>query len=214
MQKINKNRRDPKIVRAEEEEAKEHVRFCLRLYKIQIENRRYFVHEHPAGAASWQMAEMIKVAMMPGVDIVTMDMCCFGMTAEKDGIEGPVRKRTKIASNSKEVLKRIDRRCPNDIPGEVKHQHVVLESGRPKNAQVYPRAFCRAVCEGIAAEKRLRSLGLEAYSLGEILEFSEYGSDPNGDLHETGDEWMEAMDDQTGEALETKKVRRAREEEI
>ena len=154
MQNINKNRRDPKIVRAEEEEAKEHVRSCVGLCKIQIENRRYFVHEHPAGAASWQMAEMIKVAMMPGVDIVTMDMCCFGMTAEKDGIEGPVRKRTKIASNSKEVLKRIDRKCPNDIPGEAKHQHIVLESGRPKNAQVYPRAFCGAVCEGIAAEKK------------------------------------------------------------
>ena len=50
--------------------------------------------------------------------------------------------------------------------------------------------------------------------MGEILELSAYGSDPNGDLHETGDEWMDAMDDQTGEALETKKVRRAREEEI
>ena len=30
-----------------------HLRFCMKLYKMQIENGLYFVHEHPDGAKSW-----------------------------------------------------------------------------------------------------------------------------------------------------------------
>ena len=45
---------------------------------------------------------------------VTVDMCQSGMTAKsKDGKEGPVQKKTRIVSNSQEVLKRVDKKCPN-----------------------------------------------------------------------------------------------------
>ena len=214
MQNINKERRDPAVVRREIQAAEEHIRFCIVLYKLQIKNRRYFVHEHPEGASSWKMQEMVELAMMPGVNVVTFDMCCFGMVATQDGREGPVRKRTRLASNSKEVIKRVDKKCPNDSGIGEKHVHVVLEGSRTKNAQVYPRQFCRAICEGIAAEKRLRSLGLEVYSLEEVKGLSDYGHDPSGELHEDEKEWMNAMDDVSGEALDTGKVRTARKEEM
>ena len=100
------------------------------------------------------MKEMTELAMMPGVDITTFDMCCFGMMATQDGTEGPVRKRTKLASNSREAHKIMNKKCPNDTGEGEKHVHVVLEGSRTKNAQVYPKQFCRAICEGIAAEKK------------------------------------------------------------
>ena len=154
IQNLNKDKRDPEIVKKEVRAAEEHIRFCVLLYKMQIEKKRYFIHEHPAGASSWQMKEMIELAMMPGVDITTFDMCCFGMMATQDGMEGPVRKRTKVASNSREVHKRMNKKCPNDTGEGERHVHVVLEGGRTKNAQVYPKQFCRAICEAIAAEKK------------------------------------------------------------
>ena len=214
MQNINKDKRDPEVIKKEIEEGRKHLKFCMELYKMQVDGKRFFVHEHPAGATSWETSEMVKMAMMKGVDIITFDMCAFGMVATKDGVEGPVRKRSKLASNSKEVLKRIERRCPNDVEGEANHVHVVLEGSRTKRAQVYPRAFCQSICEGIAAEKRLKSLGLEVYSLEEAKELTGYGDSPSEDLHEGDEEWMSAMDDQTGEALDTAKVREARREEI
>ena len=151
----------------------------------------------------WKMKEMIELAMERGVDVVRFDMCCFGMVAVSEGEEGPVRKRTKLAGNSREVLKRVDRKCPNDTGIGPHHEHVILEGGKAKNAQVYPKKFRGAICEGIAAEKRLRSLGLEAYTIDEISQMAEgYGTDPSGELHEKEEDWeelAEATDDLSGE---------------
>ena len=38
-----------------------HVRFCCELYKLQAEAGRYFLHEHPANAASWRLTEVQKM---------------------------------------------------------------------------------------------------------------------------------------------------------
>ena len=219
MQNASRGLRDPKIVAAELEEAKEHMRFCIELYMIQLDGGRCFVHEHPAGATSWNLKETIQLMMREDVGIATFDMCQFGMVAEKDGVEKPVQKCTRVASNSNEVLKRIRIKCPNKGgPGE-KHEHIHLEGPLTKSAQVYPRPFCKAVCEGIAAEKRLRSLGLESWSLDEIsvavkeaLTDERYGEDPSKDLHEDDAEMMQASDDMTGEALDPKEVKKARKE--
>ena len=63
-------------------------------------------------------------------------------------------------SSSPEVLKRLRGcRCSGD------HRYVHLVSGRPRAAQVYPRAFSERLCEGIAAQKRLHSLGLQCRQL-------------------------------------------------
>ena len=40
-----------------------------------------------------------------------------------------------------------------------------LISGRAHAAQVYPRKFCSALCEGIAAQRKLDELGLVARPL-------------------------------------------------
>ena len=35
------------------EQAKRYVEFCAKVYKFQIDNGRYFLHEHPYLATSW-----------------------------------------------------------------------------------------------------------------------------------------------------------------
>ncbi len=227
MQNLNKDRRDPKVVAAERREAEEHVRFCIRIYKIQMEGHRCFVHEHPSGASSWQMKEMVELMACSDVDVAKVDMCQFGMTAVTKEGEGPVRKRTKIISNSKEVLKKVEKKCPNDGGPGAHHEHVHLVDGRAKQAQVYPRAFCRAVCEGVAAEKRIRALGVKAKPMLSMEEMQQIahisgakakdGESASDALHEEEvDEgkWTIAVDDQTGEPLCPKMVRIARKEEI
>ena len=89
------------------------------------------------------------------VELIEVDMCSFGMAANDEYGEALVRKRTKILTNSIEVARRVERKCTGD------HRHVHLIAGKAKRAQLYPRAFSRAVCEGIAAEKRRHALGLQ-----------------------------------------------------
>ena len=40
----------------------EHLKLCVRLYKMQIRAGRYFLHEPPSSAVSWQV-ECIKELM-------------------------------------------------------------------------------------------------------------------------------------------------------
>ena len=62
-------------------------------------------------------------------------------------------------SSSPEVLTRVEARCTNELGGPP-HRHVHLVQGRAKAAQVYPRELGLRICEGIAAQKKLDSLGL------------------------------------------------------
>ena len=91
-----------------------------------------------------------------------LDMCAFGMTATgPDGKEGLVRTPTTMMTNSNEVARRIGIKCSNAGAEEVNtHSHVQLMGGRAAQAQVYPIRLCRAVCEGVAAQKRVDSLNL------------------------------------------------------
>ena len=132
--------------RGELEEAREHIRFVISIYRIQIEGGRWFLHEHPAGATSWQMEEMKKLERATGVRINIADMCMYGMVTPKEGAKGemaPARKRTKFMTNSYWIGAELMRKCD----GRHVHQH--LMGGRAKAAQVYPKGLCSAICAGL-----------------------------------------------------------------
>ena len=65
-------------------EAQEMLRFAMVLAKIQVDEGRYFVFEHPAGATSWQQAAVMEVAMMKGVGMTMVDMCAYGLKTRSD----------------------------------------------------------------------------------------------------------------------------------
>ena len=226
------------------EDAKKHVKFCIELYMEQVRGGRYFLHEHPENATSWQMPEVIELAAQAGVGMTVCDMCAYGMEiTDKDG-EALVRKSTKVLTNADEVAKRISRRCSNRkefgeslIPPltrlqpklRARHRHADILGGHARQCQVYPREFCKEVCAGVAAQKRLHEMGMCAKDLMNLDEIS--AVDPNGELHEETptrmssqnltdppwimdpSEWF-ATDDLTGANLDPKLVAEARREEI
>ena len=148
MQNINKNRRDPAVIKRELDEAKDHIRFAISICAAQLRENRYFMFEHPDGASSWEMPEVKKLMASACVETVNFDMCAFGMTAVgEDAVRRPVQKSTRVLTNSPEVALRLSRRCPNRSQDKEHHHiHCKLEGGqRCKRAQVYPRALCRAM---------------------------------------------------------------------
>ena len=68
------------------EQAKRYVRFCISLYKHQLDHGWYFLHEHPWLATRWLMPEMQKMVNCEGVQTVRTDMCQFGMQSRTGGI--------------------------------------------------------------------------------------------------------------------------------
>ena len=90
-----------------------------------------------------------------------------------------------------------------------------LEQGSARRCQVYPREFRRQICEGIAAEKKLRRLGLvsiELLDVGNLEMDANIGQAASSELHEQGR--VQAFDDQSGERLMPELVRKARQEEM
>ena len=56
-----------------------HLNFMIRIYRKQLAKGRYFVHEHPASAVSWNEAEMVKLMAFDNVHLVKADQCMYGL---------------------------------------------------------------------------------------------------------------------------------------
>ena len=173
--------------------AEGHIKCCVELYRIQMSEHRYFLHEHPCPATSWRMPETVALASEFQVDIATCDMCAYGMKITDEDGESLVEKKTKVMSNSDEILKRLERKCTNKDGITEKHRHADTTGGEIKLCQVYPGQFCRAVCEGVTAQKKLDDLGLVSMPIINIEEVNEAVShlgDPGKELHES-DLWAD-----------------------
>ena len=66
---------DPLKREAALKEARVHLEFVVSLYKLQIDEGRYFLHEHPWGAKSWHEPCIKELMKEPSVKVVRGDMC-------------------------------------------------------------------------------------------------------------------------------------------
>ena len=120
-------------MREELERGKRHIRFCVELYKMQVKEKRHFVHEHPSRSKAWYMPElmklkeMIEITMEPAVGMVDLDVCSFGIGSRDEKGEGLVRKTTRILSTSEEAPKILNRRCSN---GNAKDDRAKLKQNK------------------------------------------------------------------------------------
>ena len=82
-QRVNNAFRDPVVVAGEMARARKHLEFCVELYREQIRGGRYFLHEHPAYASSWQTDIIEGIMSEDGVLRVTADQCLYGSETER-----------------------------------------------------------------------------------------------------------------------------------
>ena len=91
-----------------------HLKFMCRLYKSQIEQGRYFLHEHPASALSWKVREMEILVAHPLVNSVVGDQCMYGLLTPSEFDRTsmvPAKKSTRFMSNSSVMLDELRTRC-------------------------------------------------------------------------------------------------------
>ena len=80
-------------------EARKHLRFCVRLYRHQMEQGRYFLHEHPLGAKSWKEPEIQALVKKEKSILAKIDQCQYGLWV-KDRVGWAVAKKpTKFLTN-------------------------------------------------------------------------------------------------------------------
>ena len=93
LQSINFARMDPDRVRAILSRARMHLNFVCSLYEEQVKAGRFFLHEHPAGASSWNVPGMQRLMSHHDVHYAKMDQCMYWQNSRNShGIKTPARK--------------------------------------------------------------------------------------------------------------------------
>ena len=146
LQGLNKWRMKPEKWEALWEKGVRHMRFAIKLYKLQAENGRFFIHEHPNSASSWKLPEMVELMECLDIKKVVGHMCRYGMHSKDEQGIGMVKKPTGFLSNSEFVRTQLQNKC---LGG---HRHIALLGGKARACQVYPDKLCRAMLKGIRDE--------------------------------------------------------------
>ncbi len=199
--------------------------FAAAVYKLQVLAGRHFLHEHPAGATSWNHPAIAKLRATPGVGAVVAHQCAFGLhTSVQGGGQAPAKKPTRFMSSSAAVLEALSRRCPGG------HSHASLLGGtRARDAAAYPPGLCEAIAQGASEQLRRdnRARGVRAVQawrgareLHAVRAATEVHCDDAQDRTKNEDEQLaaasvgETYDEIAGAALPPELVRQARAEEI
>ena len=135
---------DPARVEELRKEAVMHLHFVMGIYRIQIDEGRHFLHEHPAGATSWADPWVERIMEHPRVTAVVSDQCEYGLlTPDSQGEPTPAKKPTRWMSSSPHMLKRLSKRCK----GLHVHQHLI--GGRAKAAEDYSLDLISEIIRGM-----------------------------------------------------------------
>ena len=138
------------------EKAECFLNFAMFLAKLQHDEGRFFVHEHPAAATSWAKPGVQELRALPGVMEIDFDQCRLGLRI--DG--SPVKKTTKLLTNSEAVVARfINKRCNCTVPHKIIQGRMADGSGTvAAHCAWYPDEMCRLLAEAaIVEENRARS---------------------------------------------------------
>ena len=101
LQNMNKSKQHSEERKKAMKEAVMHMKFACEIYEMQIEDGRYFLHEHPLRATSWQLECIQRVRSMSSVMTVTADQCMFGLkTKGEAGKLEFAKKPTRFMTNS------------------------------------------------------------------------------------------------------------------
>ena len=208
-------------------EARKQLRFCVKIYKYQMSQNRYYVHEHPMCAKSWDEPEMKAMMRKEKNILAKLDQCQYGLWVKDKQGWALAKKPTKVLTNSPCIAAELQRRCL----GKDKHvngRHASLFSGVAKQAQVYPPGLCDAICQGLVQQIQMDQKGqflIATLSLGDTedktcqeLIASVLPTETNGAGPTTEEDneaaLMEAWDDVSGKELDPDKVTAARQEEV
>ena len=146
-QYLNDTKRDPETVEREKVKAKVHLAFMCELYHAQVNAGRYFLHEHPGNATSWQEECIEEVMDRQGVEVSTADRCQYGQ--QEDGL--PIKKPTKFMSNSEEILRKLAKRCAGrdgwcSRKAGGRHKHA--EGSTTSKTEIFTFQLCKAILQG------------------------------------------------------------------
>lgn len=147
MQNLNLAKMDPDVKQKRFNEAHCLLDFAMMIAQRQMQRFKFFCHEHPQKASSWQRHTVQAVAALPGVMSVTFDQCQVGLKTPVS--QQPLRKRTTLLTNSPQIVEVF---APLQCQCEVEHAVIQGSEGGislSKHCQIYTPEFVEKLVEGV-----------------------------------------------------------------
>ena len=149
---------------------------------------RYYLVENPCGSVAWFFEGILgKLLENARGKFLYGDQCRFGKKDSES--KRPVRKRTGWLSNSEPILNQ----WASSVSARLAHEQVLGSNTgglRSKQAAEYPRALCRAVCQGALETMVLDYAADMTYHQGISFEGAYEGGEDAHDF-DSGDEDQE-----------------------
>ena len=81
------------------------IRACVQSYKLQMEMRKHFVHEHPEVSSSWQMPEVQSLINDPRVYSIDGPMCRWSLRTRG------LKNKNRVHEKANEMAHKFQRNC-------------------------------------------------------------------------------------------------------
>ena len=179
-------KRDPDVVRRELVRGRLHLNFVVELYLEQVAAGRYFLHEQPRSAASWEEPMIEVLSRAHGVQFITADQCQLGAEVPNGPQKGqPIKKPTGFMSNAPELLRCLNQKCHGRgwCSRRKGGEHVTAQGRLTAGTAIYSDKLCRAIIRGmtaqLAADGMLKpgEIGINALDDDEVVKASMRGPD-------------------------------------
>ena len=124
--------------------------FGMLLCRIQANNGRYYCHEHPARASSWQKPSVQVLVEQNQGQLCHFHQCRFGLCAPYS--LRPIQKATKFITNNSEIHKRFNQKFCKC--GKIRHIQIMGHAaGRrlSSHCAIYPKGLCVEVAQAVLA---------------------------------------------------------------
>ena len=149
---------DKDAIEKAKQEAIVHLDFVAELYNMQIDEGRYFLHEHPRFATSWSLPSIQAVLRRAEVILARGDQCQYGAEIRSGPDRGsPIMKPTGFMTNSAMLARALSKRCEG-VHGWCSRrtggQHGLCSGKHSREAAKYPRSLCRAILRGVRDQLR------------------------------------------------------------
>ena len=172
------------------------MNFALEVYKIQLDDGRFFVHEQQGGAFTWNLLVVKELLLKLGIDLCRLDTCCFNVYSDGDHGRGLVSSRVWLMTNSACVANAMHRRCKGG------HRHTYQPNDSNGKAGVCTDSYSNALCRAISIEVSNAEPNVER----DLLKVCKVEEDIYSGKYFT--------DDNTGKILDKEGVQKARQDEI
>ena len=133
------------ISKLKTEKIEPQIRACVQSYKLHMEMRKHFVHEHPELSSSWEMPEVQSLINDPRVKSIDGPMCRWSLRTR--GLKNKtefMRKRTRWLTSSKELAEVLRGECRWK-----RDKRFVHMTGKSETVSEYPASLVVAMLKAI-----------------------------------------------------------------